>query len=89
MSLWSEPATAPRPLDVARLVAGDAGAVFTRPARALTETAYGIAALAGRHFAGPDGRCVSCSAPMYPCPDRAELDAILERARSIVVDGER
>lgn len=73
-----------RPLTLAREVSDRARLVNTRPARALGDAVYAIAAVASAHMVDRDGRCARCGWT-YPCPDRVELVAALEAAHVMVV----
>lgn len=73
-------------LTAARRVADRVSVVRTRPARALSDLAYAVAAVATTHVDDRDGRCARCGWT-YPCPDRRELAAALLAADAVVSDG--
>lgn len=73
-------------LDAARRVAERVSVVRTRPARALSDLAFAVAAVASTHVDDRDGRCARCGWT-YPCPDRRELAAALDAAADVVADG--
>jgi hypothetical protein len=71
---------------MARRVSDRVAAVHTRPARALTDVTYALAALAVAHSVNRDGACARCGWT-YPCPDRVELIAALTHADALTSTG--
>lgn len=69
----------PDPITVARRVASRASLVHTRPAQALADLVYAVAAVAAAHRVDRDGMCSACGWT-YPCPDRRALTDALAAA---------
>lgn len=71
---------------MARRVATRTATVHTRPAVALADLAYAVAAVAATHALSRDGMCTACGWT-YPCPTRSSLDAALAHADTYTRDG--
>lgn len=67
------------PIGTARRVAQRVSVAHTRPAQALADLVFSVAAIAAGHRLDRDGACAACGWT-YPCPDRRSLDAALDAA---------
>ena len=67
------------PITTARRVAQHVGLVHTRPAQALADLVFSVAAVAAGHRVDRDGMCAACGWS-YPCPDRRALTDALNAA---------
>lgn len=67
------------PIATARRVAQRVAVAHTRPAMALADLVFSVAAIAAGHRLDRDGACAACGWT-YPCPDRRSLDAALDAA---------
>ena len=67
------------PITTARRVAQRVGLVHTRPAQALADLVFSVAAVAAGHRVDRDGMCSACGWT-YPCPDRRALTDALAAA---------
>lgn len=70
------------PITVARRVAQRAALVHTRPAQALADLVFSVAAVAAGHRVDRDGMCAACGWT-YPCPDRKALTDALNAAADL------
>lgn len=72
----------PDPTALARRVADRTRVVHTRPAQALADLAFSVAAVAAGHPMDRDGMCAACGWT-FPCPTRQGLTDALQAADTL------